>query len=117
MNLCLNLTIENYGNITYCYSYNQNSTFYILIESISYTYPNLNICPCYSIQYNPNNNNGCYVNMNEKIQNYSNNQNCQYYKIFRNNNFQCNCNKIFRDNYRKSKIEILNIYGIIETNY
>ena len=47
--------------------------------------------------------------MNETIQKYANNQNCKYYNIFRNNNFQCNCNKIFIDNYRKSKIEILNI--------
>ena len=112
MNLNLFINIDNYGTINYYYSCNHNSNFYDLLESISFTLPNLNICPCYRIQFNNQNNNNINsyfdVNMNQKIEDYTKN-NIQYYRVYTKNNILCFCNKINKDNFRKSKMEILNI--------
>ena len=112
MNLNLFINIDGYGTINYYYSCNHNSTFYDLLESISFTLPNLNICPCYRIQFNNQNNNNINsyfdVNMNQKIEDYTKN-NIQYYRVYRKKNILCYCNKIYKDNFRKSKMEILNI--------
>ena len=120
---------NNYGNVNFQYSYNDNSTFFDLLEFLAYNSPNLNICPCYKIQYynnynNYNNDNYIYLTFveNNNLYNYQNSytdvdmsknvqsffNSYQNYIIFYKKG-KCICNEIFKNNFKKSKIQILNI--------
>ena len=94
---------------SFCYSFNDNTTFLDLIESFAFNYPELNICPCYGIQrYN---NLSSYEDIDTKAKIKDNNSNFLYnqYQIeLKSNNNICNCNDTFQRYYRKSKIEIIN---------
>ena len=110
MNLNLSINIEYYGIINYTFSCNHDSNFFDLLESISFALPNLNICPCYSIQFNNRNNHNIEsyidVDMYQKIEYYTK-QRFQCYKIYK-RGIQCICSEIYKDYFRKSKITILN---------
>ena len=110
MNLNLSINIDYYGIINYTFNCNHDSNFFDLLESISFALPNLNICPCYQIQFNNknNHNNESYfdVDMLQKIEYYTK-QNFQCYKIYK-RGIQCMCSQIYKDYFRKSKIAILN---------
>jgi hypothetical protein len=61
---------KSYG---YYYYFNLNSSFDNLLESFSYNFPDLKICPCYKIEiYDIANNTSIRVNMTEKVNKYIN---------------------------------------------
>ena len=121
------------------YSYNANSTFDDLLESFSYYYPNLQICPCYKIKYNKkqNNNNNNIKHNNKNIfyinNNYNNNIIKQYaydsyievnmkekvynymsyfdeFQLIKNN--KCTCDQLIKFCFLKPKLEIIKAINI-----
>ena len=116
--LTINLTGNHYN---FYYSYNQNSTFDDLLESFSYNYPNLKICPCYKIIYiiynnkgiynNYINNQNAYVNMKEKVYNYMS-SNVQFQLIKKNN--KCTCDQLIKYFFLKPKLEIIEYIKEVE---
>ena len=101
-----NLTIYlkesgNSYNLQYCY--NQNSTFDDLLESFSYNYPDLKICPCYKIEYH-NNNDYSKVNMTDKVINYMSSY--TQYQLVKENN-ECTCDEFIKNYFWKSKLELI----------
>ena len=112
----LNIYIENvliFQN--FYYSYNDNSTFNDLLETIAFLFPQYNICPCFDI-YFAGNNMSCFnsevIEKNTKIQDFVNNNIFIYNFINRDNNKKCNCDQIYKDNFRISKNDIIKKYKI-----
>ena len=109
------------GNLyKFYYSYNTNSTFDDLLESFSYYYPNLQICPCYKIKYykKQNNNNKINkqyvydsyieVNMKEKVYNYMSSY--DEFQLIKNN--KCTCDQLIKFCFLKPKLEIIKAINI-----
>ena len=87
------------------YYFNINSSFEDLLESFSYNFPNLKICPCYKIEiYNPFNKAYFRVNMAEKVNKYINSYN--QYQLIRENN-KCTCDKLIKNYFWTPKLEII----------
>ena len=97
---------ESEDSYNFKYFYNKDSTFYDLLESFSYNYPNLKICPCYKIEYY----NSYYSNENEKIN--MTDKICKSissyhkYQLFKENN-ECTCDEFIKDYFVKPKVEII----------
>ncbi len=93
----------------YRYSYNENTTFSDILESFSFNYPNLNICPCYKIQHFDRINSYKDVDMNSKVKEYlSRIFYDQFQIVLKSDNKYCNCNSLLKEYYKKPKIEIIN---------
>ena len=89
----------------FIYYFNINSSFDDLLESFSYNFPSLKICPCYKIEvFNAFNNTYFRVNMKEKVNKYINSYN--QYQLIRENN-KCTCDKLIRNYFWISKLEII----------
>ena len=96
------------------YYFNINSSFEDLLESFSYNFPNLKICPCYKIEvYNPFNKAYFRVNMAEKITKYINSYN--QYQLIRENN-KCTCDKLIKNYFWTPKLEIISKMNEYKTN-
>ena len=94
---------RNY-NFTYCS--NENSTFDDLLESFSYNYPNLKICPCYKIEYyNRYNYKSEKVNMTEKVKNYLSSS--SHKLLFSKENKECICDEFIKDYFWEPKMKII----------
>ena len=108
MSRCESLTIylkESGKSYNFKYCYNDNSTFEDLLESFSYNYSDLKICPCYKIEYyNKYNYKYVKLDMKEKVNNYMN----YYYKfqLFKENN-ECTCDEFIKDYFREPKLKII----------
>ena len=100
----LKVKIQNADTIEFYYAYNKRSNFYDLLEFIAYYFPEKNICPCFKFR-------GSYEG--KEIIDIDNDWfffNClnKYTNIeLYNPNGECKCKKIIRDNFRKSKIQII----------
>ena len=100
----LKVKIQNADTIEFYYAYNKRSNFYDLLEFIAYYFPEKNICPCFKFR-------GSYEG--KEIIDIDNDWfffNClnKYINIeLYNPNGECKCKKIIRDNFRKSKIQII----------
>ena len=93
---------KSYG---FYYYFNLNSSFDDLLESFSYNFPDLKICPCYKIElYDISNNTHTRPNMKEKVYKYINSY-YQFHLIRENNN--CICDQLIKDNFWTPKQEII----------
>ena len=102
LNIYLPELNKSYG---FYYYFNYNSSFKDLLESFSYNFPSLKICPCYKIEiYNDSNNDYFKVNMTEKVNKYFNSYN--QYQLIRENN-RCTCDKLVKNFFWTPKLEIL----------
>ncbi len=96
------------------YYFNINSSFEDLLESFSYNFPNLKICPCYKLEvYNEFNKAYFRVNMAEKVNKYINSYN--QYQLVRENN-KCTCDKLIKNYFWKPKLEIISKMNEYKTN-
>ena len=87
------------------YYFNNNSSFDDLLESFSYNYPNLRICPCYKVEIYDSFKNAYFkVNMKEKVIKYINSYN--QYQLIRENN-KCTCNRLITQLFWLPKLEII----------
>ena len=110
----LKVKIQNSDTIDFYYAYNQRSTLDDLLEFVAYNFPEKNICPCFKFKGNYE----CQKIMDmdgdwfffKCLNKYTN---IELY----NPNGECKCNKIIKDNFRKSKIQIIkNITKTFEIN-
>ena len=101
LNIYLPEINKSYG---FCYYFNLNSSFDNLLESFSYNFPDLKICPCYKIEvFNAFNNAYFKVNMKEKVNKYFNSYN--QYQLIRKN--KCTCDKLVKNFFWTPKLKIL----------
>jgi len=110
----LKVKIQNSDTIDFYYAYNQRSTLDDLLEFIAYNFPEKNICPCFKFKGNYE----CQEIMDMDGDWFFFNCLNKYTNIeLYNPNGECKCNKIIRDNFRKSKIQIIkNITKTFEIN-
>ena len=93
------------ASYSFYYYFNFNSSFDDLLESFSYNFPELKICPCYKIEvYNAFNKAYFRVNMTEKVNKYINSYN--QYQLIRENN-RCTCDKLIKTFFWTPKHEII----------
>ena len=100
----LTIKVENKGEISPYFAYNENTTFEDLLEFIAYYYPSINICPCSQFK-------GQYEKSDELID-IDNNwlvmpciSKFYFFKI--ENRKECQCNQQFKEYYRKNQRNIL----------
>ena len=96
--------------------YNYNTTFNDALEIISYSFPEFNVCPCFAFQYRLKysySQDWKNKDINEKLSDL----NCEnnYFRITKHNK-SCKCNEIIKENYKKSKIEIIKVINQINNN-
>ena len=86
--------------------YNYNTTLNDALEIISYSFPEFNVCPCFAFQYRDKYSYSDWKNkdINEKLSDLYYRD--YYYRIIKSNN-NCQCDQIIKENYKKSKIEII----------
>ena len=102
LNIYLPELNKSYG---FYYYFNYNSSFDDLLESFSYNFPKLRICPCYKIEiYNDCNKTYSRVNMTEKVNKYFKSYN--QYQLIRENN-KCTCDKFIKNFFWSPKLEII----------
>ena len=108
----LTIKVENKGEISPYFAYNENTTFEDLLEFIAYYYPSINICPCSQFK-------GQYEKSNELIDIDNNwlvmSYISKFYFFKIENRKECQCNQQFKEYYRKSKKYIIN--DIIQKNH
>ena len=111
----LKVKIENAETLTFYYAYNERSTFDDLLEFIAYYFPKLNLCPCFKFkayfsdtkQIMEMDGNWSFKNVVDKYTNYE----------LYNPNKECKCVDVIKDNFTKSKIQIIqNITKNLEIN-
>ena len=105
-NISIPLNINDKGNILIDIPYNNKVTFNYILEIISYNFPDYDICPCFKFQYKEKYSYyGDWKNIdtNQKVSDFSYGD----YK-FKITNKKCTCCEVTKDNYKNSKIEIIN---------
>ena len=96
--------MEDYGNCSFNFNYNKISDFNDLICSFSTLYPERDICPCSKLYYKSDDNTYKEIfNKNQKF--YSLIIRGNQYKISLNK--ECKCPQVIKDNYKKTKYELL----------
>ena len=100
------LKIENSEPLEFYYSYTQLTTIDDLIEFIAYYFPDRHICPCYKIKANYENKELMELDGNWTfygcVNKYSN------FTLYNpNENNECKCDYKIKDNFTKSKIQII----------
>jgi len=102
----IKINIENAENIGFNYTFNQNSTFEDLLEFTANNYPESNICPCFKFQFPTKNQKQSDINKDLKINEII--SKCTQFNLVNNySDKKCHCSSLFRDNFKRSKIEIL----------
>ena len=100
----LEVGLEKSESISFYYAYNKKSTIDDLLEFIAYYFPEKNICPCFKFQVTNKNNEKKNVDGNLKFETifkeYSN-------FILYNPKKECKCNSTMKNNFSKSKKEII----------
>jgi len=100
----LKVKIQNADTIEFYYAYNKRSNFYDLLEFIAYYFPEKNICPCFKFRGSYEGKEIIDIDSDWFFFNCLNKYtNIELY----NPNGECKCKKIIRDNFRKSKIQII----------
>ena len=102
----IKINIENTENISFNYTFNQNSTFEDLLECTASNFPESNICPCFKFQFPNKNQKQTDINKDLKISDII--SKCNQFNLV--NNFsdkKCHCSSLFKNNFKSSKIEIL----------
>ena len=102
----IKINIENAENISFNYTFNQNSTFEDLLECTASNFPESNICPCFKFQFPNKNQKQTDINKDLKISDII--SKCNQFNLV--NNFsdkKCHCSSLFKNNFKSSKIEIL----------
>ena len=102
----LKINIENDKDISFNYTFNQNSTFEDLLECTASNFPESNICPCFKFQFPNKNQKQTDINKDLKISDII--SKCNQFNLV--NNFsdkKCHCSSLFKNNFKSSKIEIL----------
>ena len=100
----INVFMEDYGNCSFNFNYNKISNFNDLICSFSTIYPERDICPCSKLYYKSDDN--TYKEIFNKEQKF-------YSLIIRGNQYkiainkECKCPQIIKDNFKKTKYELL----------
>ena len=100
----VNVFMEDYGNCSFNFNYNKISNFNDLICSFSTLYPERDICPCSKLYYKSDDN--TYKEIYNKTQKF-------YSLIIRGNQYkislnkECKCPQVIKDNYKKTKYELL----------
>ena len=110
----LKVSIEGSDSIEFYYSYNKRSNINDLIEFITYYFPEKNLCPCYKMKGSFEGKDMLELDGNWQfftcVNKYSN------FFLF-NPNKICRCYNYIKDNYRKSKMEIIqNLTRRLELN-
>ena len=100
----IKLKIENAGSITFYYSYTQNTTLSDLLEYVAYSFPKKKICPCFKFR-------GRFKKKElMELDNLWSFKNCiatiSDFELY-NPNKECKCGNIMKNNFTKSKIEII----------
>ena len=112
----LKIKIENQGTVNIVFPYNTFSTFDDLLELIAYYYTQKPICPCFKFRAKDENEETTEIAGNSTVSNtidkYTN------FELFNSNpHQQCICSNIIKENYKKSKLKIIeNLSKISETN-
>ena len=102
LNIYLPELKKGYG---FYYYFNNDSSFDDLLESFSYNFPKLRICPCYKIKiYNDCNKTYFPVDMKEKVTNYF--KSYSQYQLIREKN-KCTCDKFVKNFFWTPKLEII----------
>ena len=63
-NAQIQINIQDYGNASINYSYNNSTTFQDFLEYLVYLIPTVNICKCSTLYYKSDNINNYYNNFN-----------------------------------------------------
>ena len=104
-NYCkLKVKIENSETFEFYFSYNDKTTFDDLLEFIAYYFPEKNICPCFKFKANYNNIANIEIERNWTFVSRINN--CSDFILFSPNK-KCNCIYLIKDNFSRSKLQIL----------
>ena len=110
----LKIKIQNEDTIDFYFSYNKRTNLDDLLEFIAYHFPEKNICPCFIFKGNYE---GQQIMDMDGDWLFSNCLNKYINMELYNPNGECKCNNIIRDNFRKSKIQIIkNITKTCEIN-
>ena len=100
----LKIKLENEETIEFYYAYNKRSTFDDLLEFIAYTFPEKNICPCFKFKAKYENKEVILIDGNwivlNSLNRYSN------FELY-NPDKECKCDFTLKDNFKKSKIQII----------
>ncbi len=116
-NYCqLRVKIEDLETLEFYYAFNKFSTMNDLLEFIAYHFPEKNICPCYKFKANYENKEPMEMDGNwtffNCVNKYSN-----FILYNSNTNKECICDYIVRDNFKKSKMQIIqNLTRSLEIN-
>ena len=100
----ININIIKKGNYYIDFNYQDNSTFYDLLEYVSYYLSN--ICPCYKFLTNYSYDKKKEINGNEKLNKYLDYYSTKFSLYLPNE--ECKCNQYVKNLYNKSKITIIN---------
>ena len=100
----ININIIKKGNYYIDFNYQDNSTFYDLLEYVSYYLSN--ICPCYKFLSNYGYDKKKEINGNEKLNKYLDYYSTKFSLYLPNE--ECKCNQYVKNLYNKSKITIIN---------
>ena len=110
----LKVGIEGSGNIEFYYSYNKRTTIDDLVEFIAYYFPEKIICPCYKLKGSFEGKEMMEMDGNWQFVNCVNKYSS--FTLF-NPKKICKCDNEMKDNFRKSKIEIIqNLTRRLELN-
>ena len=101
----LKIKIENSDILQLNFSYTNRTTIDDLIEFIAYNFPEKNICPCYHLYGNYENKDLVALEGVWAFYNCFNKYSNLVLKKPENN--KCQCDKFIMDNYKKSKIQII----------
>ena len=112
----LKVKIEDTDILEFYYSYTQVSTVDDLIEFIAYFFPSKNVCPCYKLYGSYENKETMEMDGNWTfygcINKYSN-----FMLINPNQNKECQCDYKIKDNFTKTKLQIIqNLTRSLEIN-
>ena len=115
-NYCkIKVAIENGDVLDFYYSYHKTTTMDDLLEFIAYYYPQKNICPCYTFQATYENKEIMKLDGNWTFYNCINKYSNFILSSPKDN--KCTCDNYFKDNFRKSKIQIIqNLTRSLEIN-
>lgn len=111
----IKVQIENGDLLEFYYSFHKTSTMDDLLEFIAYYFPGKNICPCYKFKASYENKEPMELDGNWTFYNCINK--CSNFVLYIPNDNKCICDNYFKDNFRKSKTQIIqNLTRALEIN-